>query len=313
VKQSVLERIRTAPDVDAATLVDRELLPVNDVGVPAFMLRPVGKARGAPIELTLTSGRAPRDASEGAIGPATARELRVGVGDTVRVGASNHRVKIVGEALFPSDVHAGFDQGLWLHPEGFVASAPPVDLESDVGPARLVAVRFSPDVPAATALAKLKRTLGDSVLDVAPSDVPVELTNLRNVRTLPVVLATFLALLAIAAMWHVLMTSARVRKREFAVLRAIGLTRRGTRSVLSSQATAIAAAGLIVGIPFGIVLGRITWSVVAGRVPLENVAPWPLIGIALLVPAAVVIANVVALLPSRRAARLQPAQVLRAE
>ena len=312
-KQSMLDRVRAAPGVDAAVSVDRELIAVNDVGVPTFMLRPVGRARGAPVELTLTSGRAPRIAHEGAIGPATARELRVGVGDTVKVGTSHYPVKIVGEALFPADVHAGFDQGLWMDPKGFVASAPPVNIEKQVGPERFVAVRFASDLPAAGATAKLTRTLGDTVLGVTPSDVPVELTNLRNVRTLPIVLAAFLASLAVAALWHVLMTSARVKKREFAVLRAIGLTRRGTRAVLSSQATAIAAAGLVVGVPVGIILGRLAWSVVTGRVPLENVPPWPLIGVALLVPSAVVIANVVALWPSRRAARLQPAQILRAE
>jgi hypothetical protein len=313
IKQPLLDRVRAFADVDAASLADRELLPVNHVGVPAFMLRPIGTSHGGPIEITLTSGRAPRGASEGAIGPATARELHVGVGDTVKIGPSNHRVKIVGEALFPSDVHAGFDQGIWLAPSGFVASAPPVDPDSESGPSRVIAVRFSPDVTASAATATLRRTLGDRVLDVTSADVPVELVNLRNVRRLPIALAAFLALLAIAAMWHVLMTSARVRGREFAVLRAIGLTRRGTRVVLSSQATAIAATGLLVGIPLGIIAGRITWSVVAGRVPLENVPPWPLIGIALLVPAAVVLANVVALLPSRRAIKLQPAQVLRAE
>lgn len=312
-KRSMLDRVRAAPNVEAAVLVDRELIPVNGVGVPTFTLRPHGTTPSAPIELTLTSGRRPRNAHEGAIGPATARELRVGVGDTVKVGASHYPVKIVGEALFPADVHAGFDQGLWLDPNGFAASAPPVDIEKQVGPERFVAVRFSSGVSTAAAIAKLTRTLGNTVLGVSSADVPVELVNLRYVRTLPIVLAVFLALLAVAAMWHVLMTSARVRKHELAVLRAIGLTRRGTRAVLSSQATAIAAAGLVVGIPFGIVMGRLAWSVVTGRVPLENVPPWPLIGIALMVPAAVVIANVVALLPSRRAARLQPAQILRAE
>jgi ABC-type lipoprotein release transport system permease subunit len=310
---SLLDRIRAAPDVEAAALVDRELIPVNGAGVPAFMIRPVRHSKGAPIALTLTSGHAPRTSNEGVIGPATARELHVGVGDTVKVGDSHHRVRIVGEALFPSDVHAGFDQGLWLAPAGFAASAPPVDLARDVGPARAVAVQFAPDVSAAAATRKLARELGDTVLDVSPADVPVELTNLRNVRTLPVVLATFLALLAVAAMWHVLMTSARVRRRELAVFRAIGMTRSGTRLVLSSQATAIAAAGLVVGIPIGIVVGRSAWSVVTGRVPLEDVPPWPLIGIALLIPAAFVIANVVALLPGRRAMKLRPAQVLRAE
>jgi hypothetical protein len=315
-KPAVFDRVRAAPNVDAVVLVDRELIPANGVGVPTFMLRPDGTTRGAPVALTLTSGHEPRNAHEGAIGPATARELHVNVGDTVKVGASHYPVKIVGKALFPSDVHAGFDQGLWLDPKGFVAAAPPVVGPGDQQlhpPERFVAVRFSSRVSTTDAIAKLTRTLGNTVLGVSPADEPPELVNLRNVRTLPVVLAVFLALLAVAAMWHVLMTSARVRRREFAVLRAVGLTRRGTRAVLSSQATAIAAAGLVVGIPIGIVVGRIAWSVVTERVPLENVAPWPLIGVAVLVPAAVVIANVVAVLPSRRAARLHPAQILRAE
>ncbi|MDQ1481630.1 MAG: putative transport system permease protein [Actinomycetota bacterium] len=312
-KPAMLDRVRAAPNVEAAVLVDRELIPVNGVGVPTFMLRPDGNSRGAPVALTLTSGHGPRNAHEGAIGPATARDLHVGVGDTITVGAARYPVKVVGEALFPSDVHAGFDQGLWLDPKGFVASAPPVDLAKQQGPERFVAVRFSSKVSSAAATATLTRTLGNTVLGVSSADVPIELVNLRNVQTLPVVLAIFLALLAVAAMWHVLMTSARVRKRELAVLRAIGLTRRGTRAVLSAQATAIATAGLIVGVPVGIVVGRLAWTVVTGRVPLENVPPWPVIGIVLLVPAAIVIANVVAVLPSRRAVRLRPAQILRAE
>src|SRR6185295_18306827 len=98
---------------------------------------------------------------------------------------------------------------------------------------------------------KLVSTFGDTVGGVEPVDVPVELVNLRNVRTLPIVLAVFLAVLAVAATWHVLMTSARLRRREFAILRALGLTRRGMRSVLNAQATTIGAAGLLVGIPFG--------------------------------------------------------------
>src|SRR4029079_1587299 len=152
-------------------------------------------------------------------------------------GPSHHSLKIVGEALFPSDVHAGFDQGLWLDPAGFVASAPPVDLAKQVGPERLIAVRFASGVSADAATKRLASTLGDKANDIGPADVPPELTNLRNVRTLPVLLAAFLAMLAVAAAWTVLITSARVRRREFAIHGSLGLTRNGIRAVLSSQAT----------------------------------------------------------------------------
>jgi FtsX-like permease family len=312
-RQPLLDRVRAAPHVAAASLVDREPIPVNGVGVPMFMFRPIGAVVGGPIALTLTSGRAPSGANEGVIGPASAHELRVGIGDVVRVGPRQHQVKIVGEALFPSDVHAGFDQGLWLTPSGFAASDLPVDIQKQIGPERVIAVRFASGAPLAAATEQLRSTLGASVSDVTSAEVPVELTNLRNVRTLPVVLAAFLALLAIAASWHVLMTSTRVRRREFAILRSLGFTRRGMRAVLSAQATTIGAVGLLIGIPVGLVVGRLAWSVVTGRVPLENVPPWPAIGLALILPSVILIANVVALWPGRRVARLRPAHVLRTE
>ena len=313
VKQPVLERVRAAADVDTASLVDREVIAVNGVGVPTFMFRPIHEADREPIALTLTSGRAPGKSGEAAIGPASARELRIKVGDTVRVGTVRREVKIVGEALFPSDVHAGFDQGLWLQPVDFQATEPPIDPSKGTGPARLVVVRFSPAVTARAGTKRLTSTLGGTVSGVFPADVPVELVNLRNVRTLPVVLAVFLALLAVAAASHALMTSARVRRKEFAILRAIGMTRRGMRSVLNSQATTIAALGLLVGVPIGVIVGRLAWGLVAGRVPLQDVPPLPTLGIVILLPCVVVIAIVIALLPSRRVTRLGAAQVLRAE
>jgi ABC-type lipoprotein release transport system permease subunit len=312
-RQSMLDRVRAQPGVGSAALVDRELIEVNGVGVPTFMFRPLGRSDRDPITLTLTSGRAPRNADEAAVGPATARELRVHVGDTIHVGAGGRSMHVVGEALFPSDVHAGFDQGVWLTPAGFVATAPPVDIEKQIGPERVVAVRFVPGVVAAAATKKLTTTLADHNELVTPADVPVELVNLRNVRTLPVVLAVFLALLAISAAAHGLMTSARARGREFAILRSLGLTRRGMRSVLNSQAATIAAVGLIVGVPLGVILGRAAWAMVTGRVPLENVPPLPAIGVVILLPCVVLLAVVIALLPGRRVVRLQPGQVLRTE
>ena len=132
-------------------------------------------------------------------------------------------------------------------------------------------------------------------------------------RTLPVVLAVFLAVLAVAAAWHVLTTSARVRRREFAILGSLGLTRHDIRAVLRSQATTIGVAGLIIGVPLGIIGGRLVWRMVTGRVPLENVPPWPMLGVALLIPGVVVIAIALAVVAGRRVARLPTAQILRAE
>ena len=84
-------------------------------------------------------GRAPAGTDEAAIGPASAADLGVGVGDEVTVGTTDQRVTIVGEALFPSDVHATFDEGLWLDGEGFDQAAP-ADLNEVDGVQRQVAI-----------------------------------------------------------------------------------------------------------------------------------------------------------------------------
>lgn len=55
---------------------------------------------------------------------------------------------------------------------------------------------------------------------------------------------------------HVLATSARRRTRGFAVLRALGVTSRWTRSVLDTQGSVVTLVGLAVGVPLGIAIGR---------------------------------------------------------
>ena len=83
--------------------------------------------------------------------------------------------------------------------------------------------------------------------------------------------------------------------------------------MIVTQATLLAAAGLAAGIPLGLAAGRVVWGLVADLVPLAYqppLSPWAL---ALIAPAALVAANLLALWPARRAARLRPGEVLRTE
>ncbi|MEP6661482.1 MAG: ABC transporter permease [Acidimicrobiales bacterium] len=305
-KPEVVDAIRGASR-GVIGVVDRELVPVNGLGAPTFSVRSLDGGATSPISFQLIEGRAPRAVGEVAIGPSTARDLHVNVGDTVRLGDQGAPASIVGKALFPSDVHAEFDEGLWLTPE-YLDQFVPVPT-SDT---RSVAIKLPKGSSPSETQAALQRALPDGTF-VTPAEVPVELANLRNVRTLPVLLAGFLALLAVGALSHVLLTSARRRGHDFAVLRALGLDRRRARLIVNSQATAIGLVGLVIGIPLGIVLGRVLWRLVTDRVPLVNVPPFAVIGVVLLVPASILIANALALWPGRRVARLQPAEILRDE
>jgi hypothetical protein len=292
----------------AMASIDRQLVPINGVGVPTFTIRPIHGARAAPIAFELVRGHAPRADGEAVIGPATAKDVGAKLGDTIRVGPRHVPLRVVGEGLFPSDVHAEFDEGVWVTPSQLDRIVP----ADPTGHGRVLAVRLPPGAHRSTALTSLQRVLPRNT-DVSQAEVPVELTNLRNVRTLPILLAGFLALLAIGALSHVLITSSFRRRHDFAVLRALGLDRRRTRLVLNSQGTAIGLVGLIIGLPVGVALGRVAWRLVTDQVPLANVAPFALTAVLLIVPITVIVVNVLALWPGRRLARLRAAEVLRTE
>ena len=303
--------VAAAPAGTAMSIVDRQVIDVGGVGVPTFAIRDNGQ--GKPnVGLALTSGRAPGSDGEAAIGPATARNLHLGIGDTVTVGDAHTVVRITGYALFPSDVHAEFDEGLWLTPRTLDTTSPPPATVDDFTADRILALRFPKGTDVDGTIASMGTALGDAV-SISPAEPPVELENLRNVRTLPIILAGFLALLALAAVSHVLLTSSRRRRRDFAILRAIGFNRRGTRLVLNAQGTAIGIVGILVGLPLGLAVGRVGWRWVADRVPLEEVPPLALLALVVVVPATVLLVNALALWPGRIVARLRPAELLRSE
>jgi hypothetical protein len=332
VTPQLLAQVRRAAPGSALAVVRRDVVDINGVGAPAYSVLDDGK-QSPPISLTTLSGRPPRAGDEADIGPGTAQLLGVHVGDWVTV-AHRARVHIVGEVLLPADVHSEFDEGLWLTPRAFDALVPPNSPSFDN---ELLVVRFpatggaesmaladaeyaqqymnlppgsNPDIRFVDALGGMNSPLGS---DVSPPTIPLELINLQNVELLPNLLGISLGALAIAALAYVLVVSGRSRRRDFAVLRSIGLDSAGTRRIVYSQALVIAAVGLAVGLPLGVVVARWAWAGVADRVPLVYVAPFWLTVVLLAIPVFLVVAIVVALWPARNVVRSRPAVVLRTE
>src|SRR5699024_3129385 len=103
------------------------------------------------------------------------------------------------------------------------------------------------------------------------------------------------------------------RVGDLAVLRAIGCTPHQTGAAVLGTASATVLTAAVVGVPLGLALARLTWWVAASDagVGADVAVPWW--AVAAVVPAALVLANGIALLPARRAARVRPGPVLRAE
>ncbi len=100
------------------------------------------------------------------------------------------------------------------------------------------------------------------------------------------------------------------RSQEIAVLRTLGMTRRGVRWLIATEGVVVTVVGAVLGLAFGLLLARVI-AAGAGALTgfvLTPVIPWPLVALAL--AAAPLVGLFASLLPARRAARLSPTQAL---
>ena len=130
---------------------------------------------------------------------------------------------------------------------------------------------------------------------------------------MPAILAGGLAAGAVAALGLTLVASVRRRRRDFALLKTLGFTRRQLAGAVAWQASVIAVIGLVIGVPLGIAVGRWLWLAFAHELSAVPDPVIPVASVTLATVGALILANLVAALPGRRAARTPAAEVLRAE
>src|SRR5262249_23639285 len=152
-------------------------------------------------------------------------------------------------------------------------------------------------------------------LDVSVSGLerPSDIVSYSRVRTTPLLLAGVLALLAVATVGHALVTAVRRRRRDFALLKTLGFTRRQVSASVASQPTTFGVVALLVGVPLGIIVGRWAWTTLADDLGTVAEPIVPVLAVVLAVPLILVVANLVAFVPGRIAAGLRPGAVLRSE
>jgi ABC-type antimicrobial peptide transport system permease subunit len=194
----------------------------------------------------------------------------------------------------------------------------------------LVFVRLRAGVPAAAGRADMQRvadaanriwaTVGGAVSSGSGNYVavlgvqrPAEIVNYGTIGVTPALLALALAVAALVALGLTLTACVRRRRRDLALLKSLGFTQRQLAAAVAWQASVSAAVGIVIGVPVGIAVGRTLWTLFAREIYAVPHPTVPVLSVVLVALGTLVVANLVAFVPGRMAARTPTALLLRAE
>ena len=336
---SLLRRDRYVAAYSGASFNDVE---VDGQSVP-FLVENVDAAVAPPI----LSGHGVDAARDVVLGAATMAALDKHLGQYVTVSYGTPadapvylpptRLLIVGTATFPAigfastvSDHTSMGTGVLfanqMFPKAFASAVDSGPVPALDGP-NLVLVRIRPGAPPTATRASLQRIAdaADQVFTTAEGESggnqlvvqgvqrPAEIVNYRTIGLTPTLLVSGLALGAVVALALTLLASVRQRRRDLALLKTVGFVRWQLAAAVAWQATVAAVVGIVVGIPLGVIAGRWLWDLFARQI---YAVPYPTVSVLSLVLVAIgtlVLANVVAAIPARSAARTPTALMLRAE
>ncbi|HUC15641.1 MAG TPA: FtsX-like permease family protein [Acidimicrobiales bacterium] len=295
-------------------------LLVDDQEVPVL-----GEVPGTTVAPPLLSGHNVQTAGQVVLGPLTLKQLGQHLGGTVEVssgGAPPERLRIVGTATLPAIGQGGLHLEMGV---GAVLSSkllPELDLNQFDSPfpgPQAALVRLRPHVDRAAAYRSLEQIAQETTnpenfgVGVIGVQRPAEILNYRSLGSTPVYLGAGLATGAVVALALTLIASVRRRRRDLALFKTLGFTERQLAATVAWHATTAVAIGVALGVPLGIAIGRWLWELFAQEINAVPSPTVPVLQVVLMALGALVLANIVAAVPGRLAARTPTALVLRAE
>ena len=321
--QAIAKSLRANPNVTKITYgVTGKYIEVNGYAVETLL---VDDVKG-PLPFSLATGRDPRGDRQMLVGTTTLSAAHAHVGSRVTVSIVNAKGKkstgtllVAGTVVIPPSFQIG---GLG---DGAVMT-----IRAAEG---VACINASPRAPCvATVQATLAHTsMGMAVATANTSEgratatrldekyasqltapaAPTSLVNFGQAVDFPLLLALTLALFGAAMLTHLLVVIVTRRRREFAVLRVLGFTRRQVSSSIFWQSTTTALIGVVFGVPLGLLGGVVIWRdfvTSLGAVPATVI---PGITIAVIALLALVCALALAVVPAILTARIVPGEALR--
>jgi hypothetical protein len=262
----------------------------------------------------VVEGRAPAT-GEIAFGATTMRALHVRIGDTVQVdalqGAPPAAFRVVGRTVLnapegDSPVTPG--KGGLIDWSG-IARLLPADAAQPAP--QWFLIRLTPHADKTAVTAAVRRIFPTSTSSTAVE--PADIANLAEVSRLPLALGGVISLLGLGTVTHALLSVARRRRHELAVLKSVGFTRGQLYICLACQSLTFGVIALAVGIPLGIAAGRGTWGLAASHLAILNHPIVPALAVLYGSVVFAVAVLLIAFIPARLAGRVPASVVLRKE
>ena len=281
------------PDVVAATGANIGSLTINGSDTAAIGF---DNAKGQLLP-TVLHGRPPTQADEIGLGAEVAHRLHVGIGDTVEVAGASGRARalgVVGIVVTPDS--AGNGAALT-----FVAYRG----MNPTATQNVLFVDFRDDVPQSA----IDRVASDNYTPPGAVVTPPSVRALERVTAAPFLLAAVLTLLLVTGSAYVLASSFRTRRRDLAILRALGSDSRQMSAVVHWQSSLATVIIIVPGIALGIIVGRQVVALLTSALGTVPGADLGMPRIAAIACVALLVANTLALPAARRAARLGMAQL----
>jgi ABC-type lipoprotein release transport system permease subunit len=282
-----------------------------------------GKAVRGPMLLSTVDGRLPTGDHDMTLGVTTLHQVGAHVGSVLKVtvqtptgGSRSVPFRVVGTASFPSDAGGGLGTGSAFTMAGYLNAVCPPGREENGCRKAFAANQNFIVLARATSGPKGQADIARYVAQGSASrpTVPTSLVNFGEAVNFPLILGFVLAVFGVATLLHLLVVSVVRRRREMGLLKVLGFVNAQVGATVLWQATTVALVGIVIGVPLGIVVGRVVWNTFATNLGAVPVAAVPGLTIAVLAIAVLVVANALAVIPAVTSARRRSVgQLLRTE